>query len=331
MFLKRLLLLTGLCFFLSLGQAMAEDYSVKVIRFAHVVSENTPKHQGALKLKEYIEEKSDGEIKVQVYPNSSLYGDKDEVENLIANNVQFICPDMSKLTKYDSRYDVPSMPFLFNSDQAAFDFWDKGEGQELLKGLEREGIIGLKMWPNGFKNITNNERQIKKPEDLKGLKIRTQSGEVLSAIYKTLDASPSSIAFGELFTALQQGVADGQSNTFSNIYTKKFDEVQKYMSVTQHNRVDYLLLTNKRFMDSLNEKTKKLVMDGVEAATEKERELAISLNKDAYEKLKERGQVEIYELTDEDRENFREAMQPVYDEYGSAIGEDVIEDAKSRE
>lgn len=330
MSIKRLVLLTVLCFFISLGQAMAEDYSVNVIRFSHVVSKNTPKHQGALKLKEYIEEKSNGKIKVQIYPNSSLYGDKDEVENLIANNVQFICPDMSKLTRYDGRYDVPSMPFLFDDNQAVFDFWDKGKGQELLKGLEREGIIGLKCWPNGFKSITNNERPIKKPEDLKGLKIRTQSGEVLSAIYETLDASPMSIAFGELFTALQQGVVDGQSNTFSNIYTKKFDEVQEYMSVTQHNRVDYLLLTNKRFVDSLNEKTKKLVMEAVDVATEKERELATSLNQEAYEKLKERGQMEIYELTEEDREDFREAMQPVYDEYGPVIGEEVIEDAMSR-
>jgi C4-dicarboxylate-binding protein DctP len=156
MSLYRVLILSALSFFLSLGQALAEDYSVNVIRFSHVVSENTPKHQGALKLKEYIEEKSNGEIKVQVYPNSSLYGDKDEVENLIANNVQFICPDMSKLTRYDPRYDVPSMPFLFSSDQAVLDFWDKGKGQDLLKGLESEGIIGLKCWPNGFKNITNN-------------------------------------------------------------------------------------------------------------------------------------------------------------------------------
>lgn len=177
--------------------------------------------------------------------------------------------------------------------------------------------------------LPNNERPIKKPEDLEGLKIRTQSGEVLSAIYKTLDASPSSIAFGELFTALQQGVVDGQSNTFSNIYTKKLDEVQKYMSVTKHNRVDYLLLTNKRFMDSLNKKTKKLVMDAVEVATKKERELSISLNAEAYEKLKEREQMEIYELTEEDREDFREALAPVYEKYGSAIGQDVIKDAMS--
>lgn len=330
MLLKRLILLTTLCFFISLGSALAEDYSIKIIRFAHVVSENTPKHQGALKLKEYIEEKSDGQIKVQVYPNSSLYGDKDEVENLIANNVQFICPDMSKLTRYDGRYDVPSMPFLFEDDQAVFDFWDKGKGQELLKGLEREGIIGLRCWPNGFKNITNNKLPIKKPGDIKGLKIRTQSGEVLSSIYETLDASPMSIAFGELFTALQQGVVDGQSNTFSNIYTKKFDEVQKYMSVTQHNRVDYLLLTNKRFMDSLNEKTRKLVMEAIDVATEKERELSIELNNQAYKKLKERGQMEIYELTKEDRKAFREALAPVYEKYTPVIGEDVLEDAMSR-
>lgn len=329
MFIKRLLLLIILSFFLALGQAIAGEYSVKVIRFSHVVSENTPKHQAALKLKEYIEEKSGGQIKVQIYPNSSLYGDKDEVENLIANNVQFICPEMSKLTRYDPRYDIPSMPFLFSSEQAVLDFWDKGKGQEVLKGLERVGIIGLECWPNGFKSITNNVRPIKRPEDLKGLKIRTQSGEVLAAIYRTLDASPISIAFGELFTALQQGVADGQSNTFNNIYTQNLDEVQKYMTVTEHNRVDYLLLTNKKFMDSLNDKTKKLIMDAVDVATKKERELAVSLNEESYEKLRERGKMEIYHLTQEDRKAFKDALAPVYDKYGPIIGKDIIEDAMS--
>ncbi len=252
------------------------------------------------------------------------------MENLIANNVQFICPDMSKLTKYDGRYDVPSMPFLFNSEQAVLDFWDKGKGQEILGALEKDGIVGLKVWPNGFKNLTNNKRPVKKPEDLQGLKIRTQSGEVLSAIFMTLGASPSSIAFAELFTALQQGVVDGQSNTNSNIYTKKFDEVQKYMTVSSENRVDYILLTNKTFMDSLNETTKKVVMEAVEVATEHERELAISLNEEAFQKLQERGITEIYELTDEDREDFRKALAPVYEQFKDVIGEDVIADAMSR-
>lgn len=327
---KILFLLSIFCITIYVSTAIAEDYSVKVIRFAHVVSENTPKHQGALKFKEYIEKATEGKIKVQVYPNSSLYGDKDEVENLIANNVQFICPDMAKLTKYDGRYDVPSMPFMFSNEQAALDFWDKGKGQEILGALEKDGIIGLKVWPNGFKNITNNTRPVKKPEDLKGLKIRTQSGEVLSAIYITLGAAPQSISFSELFTALQQGVVDGQSNTFSNIYTKKFDEVQKYMTVTKHNRVDYTLLTNKQFMDSLNENTKKIVMEAVEVATAHERELAISLNAEAFQKLKERGNFEIYEMTDEDRAEFKKALDPVYEQFKGVIGEDVIADAMSR-
>lgn len=330
MFIRKALLLSCLVVFFSSTFAIAEDYSVKVIRFAHVVSENTPKHQGALKFKEYIEENTKGKIKVQIYPNSSLYGDKDEVENLLANNVQFICPDMSKLTKYDGRYDVPSMPFLFSSEQAVLDFWDIGKGQEILKALEKDGIIGLKVWPNGFKNITNNKRPIKRPEDLKGLKIRTQSGEVLSANFKALGASPTSIAFAELFTALQQGVVDGQSNTDSNIYTKKFDEVQKYMTITKENRVDYILLTNKTFMDSLNEETKKVVMEAVDAATEVERQLAVSLNEEALQKIKERAITELYELNEEERKAFQQALAPVYDQFGDVIGKDVIADAMSR-
>lgn len=300
------------------------------IKISHVVAENTPKHQGALTIKEYVEEASGGKIEVQVYPNSQLFGDKDEFQNLVANNVQIIIPDMAKLVGNDPGFNIPSMPFLFTSDEAANAFWDGPKGQEILSRVEKDNVLGLAMWPNGAKHLTNDVRPIKSPEDVKGLKVRTQGGQVLEELYKNLEAGSVSIPFGELYTALQQGTADGEENTFSNIESKKFDEVQKYMTVMGHTRVDYALMTNTTFWNSLNDATKKIVEEGIKLGTENARSSAESINADAYEILKERGQMEVYELSTEEIDAFRETLKPVYDEYGPIIGEDIIEDALSR-
>jgi C4-dicarboxylate-binding protein DctP len=314
----------------SQGGNQGDDIQQITIKISHVVAENTPKHQGSLAIKKYIEEASGGKIKVQVYPNSQLFGDKDEFQNLVANNVQFIIPDMAKLAGNDPGFNIPSMPFLFASDQAAVDFWDGPKGQEVFKRLEKDGVLGLYFWPNGAKSITNRAHPLKKPEDFKGLKFRTQGGPVLEKVYETLGASSVSIPFDELYTALQQGTVDGQENPFSNIESKKFDEVQKYMTITGHTRVDYVLLTNTTFWNGLNPATKKIVEDGVKKGTEVARDEAAKINATALEKLKERGNMEIYELNDDEKKAFRDALKPVYDEFGKVIGEDVIQDAMSR-
>ncbi|MCS0822554.1 DctP family TRAP transporter solute-binding subunit [Cytobacillus firmus] len=297
---------------------------------AHVVAENTPKHQGALKMKEVIEKESDGKIKVQVYPNSSLFGDKDEYQNLVANNVQFILPDMSKLVGNDPGFNIPAMPFLFESDEAANAFWDGEKGQEIFKRLEKDGVLGMAMWPNGAKHMTNDKKAIKKPGDLDGMKIRTQGGQLLEAIYAELGAGSASIPFGELYTALQQGTVDGQENTFSNIESKKFDEVQKYMTIMGHTRVDYALLTNTKFWEGLNDETKAIVQKGVDEGTKLARESAKKLNDDALAKLKDNGQVEINELSDAEIEEFKKTLEPIYNEWAEKIGKDIIEDAESK-
>ena len=307
-----------------------DDIKEMTIKISHVVAENTPKHQGALAMKEYIEKESGGKIKVQVYPNSQLFGDKDEYQNLVANNAQFIIPDMSKLVGNDPGFNVAAMPFLFESDEAANAFWDGEKGKEIFKRLEKDGVLGLSMWPNGAKHMTNDKKAIKKPEDLEGLKIRTQGGQLLEAIYGELGAGSASIPFAELYTALQQGTVDGQENTYSNIESKKFDEVQKYMTVMGHTRVDYALLTNTKFWNELDGKTKEIIEKGVQEATKVARESAADLNEESLNKLKDRGGVKINELSPEEIDAFKEALKPVYDEWADKIGKDIIEDAESR-
>ncbi|SDG67373.1 C4-dicarboxylate-binding protein DctP [Planococcus glaciei] len=307
----------------------ADGVEEMTIKFSHVVAENTPKHQGALAMKEYIESESGGKIEVEIYPNSSLFGDQDEYQNLVSNNVQFIAPDLTKFVGNNPQFNVPALPFMFENDEEAIAFWDGEKGQEILSSLEGDGVLGLKMWPNGGKHLTNNERPIESPDDLKGLKFRTQGGQVLEALYSELGAGSESIPFSELYTALDQGVVDGQENTFSNIESKKFDEVQKYMTVMNHTRVDYAVFTNTEFWEGMNAETKEIVEAGLEEGTKVAREEAINLNKEAYDLIKERGETEITELTPEQIEEFRTALEPIYDEFEDEIGADVYEAARA--
>ena len=310
------------------GSESADGVQETTIKFSHVVAENTPKHQGALAMKEYIEAESDGKITVEIYPNSSLFGDQDEYQNLVSNNVQFIAPDLSKFVGNNPQFNVPSLPFLFDNDDEAIAFWDGEKGTEILGSLEADGVLGLKMWPNGGKHVTNNERAITSPADFKGLKFRTQGGQVLEAVYSTLGAGSESIPFSELYTALDQGVVDGQENTFSNIESKKFDEVQEFMTIMNHTRVDYAIFTNTEFWEGMNEETKAIVEAGVEEGTKVAREEALSLNEKALELIKERGEIEITELTPEQVEEFKTALEPIYDEFEEEIGADVYEAAR---
>ncbi|MED4352834.1 DctP family TRAP transporter solute-binding subunit [Schinkia azotoformans] len=314
------------------GEGPTADNGIQelTIKISHVVAEHTPKHQGALKMKEVIEKESGGKIKVQIYPNSSLFGDKDEYQNLVADNVQFILPDMMKLVGNDEGFNMESMPFIFEDDAQSIAFWDGEKGKGIFQRLEKDGVLGLTMWPNGGKHITNNVRPIKLPEDLKGLKLRTQGGQLLESMYAELGAGSATIPFGELYTALQQGTVDGQENTLSNIESKKFDEVQKYMTIMNHTRVDYALLTNTKFWNGLNDETKAIVQKGIDEGTIIARDFAKQLNDQALEKIKENGKTEIYVLSEEEIAAFKKALEPVYNEYKEKIGVDIIEDAESR-
>ncbi|RFU68123.1 DctP family TRAP transporter solute-binding subunit [Peribacillus saganii] len=306
----------------------SNDIQELTIKLAHEVAENTSQHTGSMAFKEYIEKASEGKIKVQVYPNGQLFGDKDVHQQLIANNIQFTQIDMAKLVGNDPRFNIPSLPFLFKGDDEAIKFWDSDKGMEIIQSLEKDGMYGLAMWPNGPKHLTNDKRPIKSPKDLKGLKFRTQGGQVLEKLFSAAEAGSVSMPFTELYTALQQGTVDGQTNTFVNIESKNFDEVQKYLTVSGEARVDLVFFANKKFMDDLNEPTRKIIDEGIKAGTEKARQASKDMNIEARKKLEERGEIEIYELSNEEKEEFRKVWSPIYDEFTPIIGEEYIEAAK---
>ena len=275
-----------------------------VIKYTHVVAEATPKGKAALKFKELVEKNSNGKIEVQVYPSSSLYGDKEELEQLKANNVQFIAPSVTKLVGFQPAFQLVDMPFLFKNDQAAYSFYDGPAGQKLMKSLEPQGMLGLAWWPNGAKHFTNSKRPLKTPDDFKGLKFRTQSGGVLNAQFKALGAGSQTLTFAEVYTALNNKTVDGQENTFNNIDTQNYQDVQKYMTISSHGRLDYVVLTNTVFWNGLSPENKKIIEDAMKEATTFERKLA-----------------------EEERQKFITALAPVYQAYTDKIGKEYIDAA----
>lgn len=301
-----------------------------VIKFSHVTTDNSPKGQAALYFKQLVEERSNGRIEVEVFPSSQLYGDSEELEALIANNVQLIAPSATKLVGFNPSFQIFDLPFLFKDNEAVYKFFEAPDGgQKLLNSLQDKGILGLAYWPNGFKQFTNSKRPLTKPEDFQGLKFRTQTGQILSAQMEALGAAAQPLPFAEVYTALQQGTVEGQENTFNNIDTQSYAEVQKYLTVSNHGRIDYVVLTNTTFWNSLSEDDQNLIRQAMYEATDKAVELAEALDNESFNNIKNTGKVEIYELNDQEQQRFQEAMQPVWEQFAGVIGQDLIDVARS--
>src|SRR5262252_8346072 len=232
------------------GPAAAADGPI-VIKFSHVVAADTPKGKAADKFKELAEKYADGKAKVEVYPNSTLYKDKEELEALQLGAVQMLAPSNSKFGPIGIReFEVFDLPYILPDLKTLRKVTDGPLGARLLKLLDAKGMTGLAYWDNGFKQMTANKKVVQ-PSDFKGLKFRIQSSKVLEAQFRALGAIPQVMAFSEVYQALQTGVVDGQENTWSNIFTQKFYEVQKYATVTNHGYIGYVVVVNKKFWDGL--------------------------------------------------------------------------------
>lgn len=296
-----------------------------VVKFSHVVANDTPKGKAALYLKKIVEERTDGRIKVEVYPNASLYGDREAIEALQMNAIQLAAPSFSKFTGFVPELQIFDLPFLFNDSEHLHKVLDGEVGQKILELVSQKGLVGLAYWDNGFKQISDKQRPLVKPSDAEGLKFRIMSSKVLEEQFKVIGANPQVLPFSEVYSALQQGVVDGQENTLSNIYTKKFHEVQSYLTISNHGYLGYLLVTNKIFMNKLPDDLKEIFLGAVKDATEYAREIAKEVNQDYLEKIRESGKVEIIQLTPEQRQVWKEKMMEIYPEFYDVIGEELIQ------
>jgi C4-dicarboxylate-binding protein DctP len=317
MFLAAAFLLCG-------GIANAQKIEVK---FSHVVADLTPKGLSAMKFKEILDKT--GIFDVKVYPSSMLYGDKEELEALRANNVQVIAPTMTKMVGFNPQFQIMDMPFLFASEDAVNAFWASDKGKEMFNSLRRAGFLGIAQWPNGFTQFINQKRPIKTPADFKGLKLRVQTGGLLDARNKALGAGSQTMAFGEVYQALNSKAVDGLDNTFNNIETMKFHEVAKYLTIGDFTRLDYIVMTNVKFWDSLKPDQQKLFTDAMKQATDFERKHSEELNEKSLEILKKSGKVEIYTLTPAERQEFIKALAPLYKQFEDRIGKANIDYARS--
>lgn len=313
------------------GAQPSSGGATMTLKFTHVVARDTPKGKAADKFAELVKQKSNGRIEVQVFPNSELYKDAEELEALQTGAVHFIAPGTDKFGGLAPLWDATALPYLFLNDNAVKKLVDPDNpvAKELFESMRPKGLLGLAIWGNGWKHFTNSKHPIKTPDDLKGLKIRT-SGKPDEAFVKAMGGSAQVMAFSEVFGALQQGVVDGQYNTWSNIYTQKFHEVQKYATISRGGVfLTYGVATNAKWWDGLDADTRKILSEAMKEATAYENQLSDQDNAEALEAIKKTGRLEFYEQTEEDAKAFQQAAQSVVSEWEPRTGKDIIEKLKA--
>ncbi|WP_298877461.1 TRAP transporter substrate-binding protein [uncultured Bradyrhizobium sp.] len=312
---------------LVLGLAVpASAQSPIIIKFSHVVATDTPKGKASEKFKELAEKYTNGKVKVEVYPNSTLYKDKEELEALQLGSVQMLAPSNSKFGPLGIReFEVFDLPYILPDLKTLRKVTEGPLGARLLKLLEPKGITGLAYWDNGFKQMSANKKLIT-PADYQGVKFRIQSSRVLQAQFKALGSLPQVMAFSEVYQALQTGVVDGQENTWSNIYTQKMHEVQKYITETNHGYIGYVVIVNKKFWDGLPADIRDQLSKAMKEATDFNNAQSQKENDDALAEIKKSGKSEIIKLTPEQDEAMRKAMEPVYKDAASRVGQPLIDE-----
>jgi C4-dicarboxylate-binding protein DctP len=310
---------------LLLGCAALGASAQTVIKFSHVVALDTPKGKAAEFFAKRAAELTKGKVKVEVYPNSSLYKDKEEVEALQLGAVQMLAPSMSKFGPMGlNEFEVFDLPFIFEDTAALHTVTQGPAGAALLAKLEPKGIHGMAYWDNGFKSFTANS-PLKTPADYKGKKFRIQSSKVLDQQMRAVGGLPQVMAFSEVYQALQTGVVDGTENTISNIYTQKTHEVQKHLSLTNHGYIGYAVIVNKKFWDGLTAELRGQLEQAMKEATVYANDIAQQENDQALAGVRKSGRTVVYEPSKEERQALKKAMLPVHAKMAERVGQDTLQ------
>ncbi|AMZ72571.1 MULTISPECIES: TRAP transporter substrate-binding protein [Pseudomonas] len=308
------------------GNALAAEPIV--IKFSHVVGEQTPKGQGALMFKKLAEERLPGKVKVEVYPNSTLYGDDKEMEALLLGEVQIIARSLAKFEQYTKSVQLFDLPFLFDDIPAVDRFQQSPEGQKLLKSMESKNITGLAYWHNGMKQLSAN-KPLRTPEDARDLTFRIQTSAVLEEQFKAVDAKAKPMIFSVVYQGLRTGLVNGTENTYSNFYNQKLNEVQKYVTESNHGILDYMLITTSDFWKGLppdiRSELDKIVVESTAYANQE----AERFNQQDKQHVLDAKTTEIITLTPEQRNAWREKMKPVWAKFEQEIGPDLIKAAQA--
>ncbi|HEY0571572.1 MAG TPA: TRAP transporter substrate-binding protein [Enterovirga sp.] len=309
---------------LPLGGAQAQ--APIVIKFSHVVAPDTPKGKGADKFKELAEKYTNGRVKVEVYPNSQLYKDKEEVEALQLGAVQMLAPSLAKFGPLGAKeFEVFDLPFIIPDKPALRRVTEGQLGKKLFQKLESKGIVGLGYWDNGFKVMSAN-KPLREPADFRGLKMRIQSSKVLEAQFRALGSIPQVMAFSEVYQGMQTGVVDGSENTPSNMYTQKHHEVQKYLTLSDHGYIGYAVIANKKFWDGLPADVKPQLEKAMAETNAFANEISQKENDDALAEMKKSGRIEFITLTPQQKAAWKAALDPVYKDMASRVGKDLLDE-----
>jgi C4-dicarboxylate-binding protein DctP len=295
-----------------------------VIKFSHVVASDTPKGKAAERFKELAEKATKGRVKVEVYPNSQLYNDKEEMEALQLGAAQMLAPSLAKFGSLGVReFEVFDLPYIFPNKEALYRVTEGWIGKGLLKNLEPKGITGLAYWDNGFKVLSAN-KPVKLPSDLTGLRMRIQPSKVLDVQMRTLGARPQVLGFGEVYQALKSGAVDGTENPPSNFYTQNMQEVQRYLTVSNHGYLGYAVIVNKKFWDGLPGNIRGELEGAMKEATSYANAIAQKENDAAMESIKQTGKTKVYYLSEQEKQAWRKALAPVQKQMEARIGSDLI-------
>jgi C4-dicarboxylate-binding protein DctP len=332
---KRCFVVIGILFMCSVLVVPAAMAKAKKIRFSHVVSENTPKGWAANEFAKRVNEALKGKYEVVVFPNAQLYGDNQAVEALSAGFIEMAAPSSAKFVGSVPALQLFDMPFLFPNIETVHKVVDGPIGDEIRAMFEKRGL-GIKLmtfWDNAFKQFSSNVRPLVKPEDFKGVKFRIMSSDVLEAQMEGLGAVGLKLPFAEVYNALEQGVVDGQENTASNIYTKKFHEVQKYLTFSNHGYLGYAVIMNQKFWDGLPKDAQDTISKILTEVTALERQKAVELDKEQTalirEYAKKSGKLQIYDLTPEQTAALQKAMKPVHDKFADVVPPKWVEAIKA--
>ncbi|HEY5379294.1 MAG TPA: DctP family TRAP transporter solute-binding subunit [Pseudolabrys sp.] len=310
---------------LALSAVTAAAQSPIIIKFSHVVANDTPKGKGALKFKELAEKYTNGKVKVEVYPNSQLFKDKEEMDALQLGSVQMLAPSTAKFAPLGAKeFEALDLPWLFKDDATYAKAMKGPVGKYLFSKLEPKGIHGLAYWDNGFHMVSAN-RPLLNPADFQGLKVRISGSKVADQYFRILGAIPQIMAFSEVYQALQTGVVDGCENTPSNYLTQKFDEVQKDITVSDHAHLQYAVIVNSKFWSGLPADVRGQLEKAMNEATDYTNSIAHSENVDALAEIKKKGKATLHYLTPAQIKAWQVAMAPTYKWAKGRVGQEVLD------
>jgi C4-dicarboxylate-binding protein DctP len=296
----------------------------RVIKFSFVVAENTPKGLAAQRFAELVKEYTKGRVKVELFPDGILYNEPDEVDALRRGNVQMIAPSFANISEIAPAWTVMDLPFAFANEDAVQEAFDGAIGKRLFQELGKRDIVGMAFWKNGFKEMTSNKGPIVRPSDFQGLRFRILPSQVIDMQFRELGAKTVAIPFNQVYRNLESGGVNGEENAISNIYTKKFYQVQKYITLSNHGYLGYGVLMNKPYWERLPSTLQKAIQKAMDETTRWANDNAVALNNKELRELKALPGVQVQELTQEQREEWKVALDPVYEQSEPVIGKELI-------